>query len=199
MGWIQRLFTKADGKLPLATHPPTQQELFGFVPVETSNGKSVEIPVGHCRGVMIRNQEAFGSPAMRELYLEAFTPHEGKSFANPIDAIEWSFQNCMDPQVSIIVAVSEQDTFRGLAIAEYSPGPWTLGPWVLHHHSTGIEALRAMCAVQVEWLRSIGQDTIFGLNQMTPNDAVHIRYFRSHFDGAKFASLNAFTIREDIA
>ncbi len=150
-----------------------------------------------CRGVTIRNPEAFNDPEIQQLFADAFAPREERKFANPIAAIEWCYQHCQDPQVAVMIAVSQEKTPRGLCVAEFSPGVWTLGPWVLHYYSTGLSSLKALCGECVPWLRSIGQDRVFGLNQMTRSDDVHARLFRSHFDGAKFASLNEFIIRED--
>ena len=150
-----------------------------------------------CRSIRVENQRRFGEEDMRRLFVEALKPPDGHEveFTDPISALEWAVAFCKEPAALICVAVDSQNKLRGLLICEFAQGTWSLGPWVLHYHSQSAAARDALQDGCVEWLESIGQDTIFGLNQMSDNDDLHFRFFRKRFDGAKFASLNTFTIK----
>ena len=147
---------------------------------------------GALSAVTIRNPSLFALRSMRELFLRAFAVHEKPHLPNAIEAIEWAEQFCTDPTTGIIVAVEglEPDfEFRGLAILDYNPGPWTLAPQCLHFHSTGSDVVRVLSDGVASWLTENGQNELVGINMTGASDKAHARLFRKSFKSEVLGSV----------
>jgi hypothetical protein len=156
---------------------------------------------GGLRGLVIRVPNVFGMRAIRQLYVDAFTPQDGQHLPNAIDAIDWSQQYCQEPTTAVIVAVEGLESsgfvFRGLAICDHSPGVWSYAPQCLHFYSTGRDSMHVLSDAVAEWLREIGQHELTGLNFTGASDKAHGRMFAGNFTSDKLASMLLMRLKGD--